>query len=253
MAEYGYSGQGFSNGHNLPAYKQPKYDQGQIGLYTQQQMAPGLARLRRGFQSSVGGYTDNPAERDRMLREAMAGYGQGLGELQAGATNAAQGLYAQQYAGLEKQAGMDYETAMQNWQLKQLAEQKKKDLQDPRGRVLPTYSSWADYDAEVARSRPIGTTYQTTQGYAPKTSSGSPQAGLYGYASSNTTPMGYGAGSEEAYRRAMAQGELAQGLYGGSINGKTGYFTGTPTNNSLSDIEKALRGPSGSFNPYAGG
>lgn len=239
MAEYGYLGGTSSGGGslNLPSYKQPKYDQGQVGLYAQQQMQPGLAKLRRQLTSSGAMYSENPAERDAMYRQLMAGYGQGLGELQAGATRAGQGLYAQEYSGLEKQAGMDYETAMKNWYLKQQEAEKKNALQDPRGPVPSTYSSWAEYDAAVARERPLGTTYQTTQGFAPTRGLGSTQSGLSSVASSNVTPMGYGAGSEEAYRKAIGQGELARGLSEWDLGGGKAEL-------SLLDSSKG-------FNPYA--
>lgn len=243
MAEYNYSGSGFNGRYNqnMPAYKQPKYDQEQIGLYTQQQMQPGLAKLRRGFQSSTGGYTDNPAERDMMLRQAMTGYGQGLGELQAGATRAAQGLYSQEYSGLEKQAQMDYERGMNQWDIWRKEQQKTERLRDPRGPHPPSYSSWEEYDKAVAMARPTGT---TSYANLPFSSGGGRPIGLPGTGRGEynapmvaPSPTTYGAGSEEAYRKAIAQGELAKGLKSWDLGGgKTGL--------SLVDSYKG-------FNPYA--
>lgn len=207
IAEYNYMG-GLSGGGslNLPAYKHPVYDKGQVGLYAQREMQPGLAKLRRALTSSGAMYSENPSERDAMYRQLMSGYGEGLGELQAGATRAGQGLYNQEYSGLETQAKMDYDTAMKNWYLRRQEEEKKKALQDPRGPVPPSYSSWAEYDAAVARSRPSGTTYTNTpfSGGGSSRPIGLPATGLgERNGPSALNPTGYGAGSEEAYRVAM--------------------------------------------------
>jgi len=214
MANYNYSS---SYTQNMPAYKQPKYDYERIRGLAQEQMAPGLAKLRRGLASSTAMYSDNPAERDAMLREARAGEGQALGELQAGATRAAQGLYSQEYSGLEKQAEADWQTAQRNWQLRIQEQERLKTSRDPRGPHPPSYSSWAEYDAAVAASRPTGgTNYMAS----PRLSMGGGggekpwyQKQQEDYEAGRTSPMIYGAGSEEAYKRAIREGELATGGY----------------------------------------
>lgn len=215
MADINYSGFSSSRFQNMPAYKQPKYDQEKIGLYTQQQMAPGLARMRRGLNSSGAMYSENPSERDAMYRQAMAGYGQGLGELQAGATRAAQGLYSQEYAGLENQAMRDYERGASQWDIWRREQEKTQALRDPRGPHPPSYSSWDEYDRAVAMARPTG---GTSYANMPFSSGGGRPLGLPGTgrgeynAPSAPTGITYGAGSEEAYKRAIREGEMAKGL-----------------------------------------
>lgn len=257
QAEYNYSGSGFGNRftQNMPAYKQPKYDQEKIGLYTQQQMLPGLAKLRRGFQSSTGGYTENPAERDMMLRQLMAGYGQGLGDLQLGATRAAQGLYSQEYSGLENQAMRDYERGMNQWDIWRKEQTGMGGLRDPRGPHPPSYSSWEEYDRAVATQRPTGTTSYTnlplsgSGGGMPRGLPASGPGERFGV--STPTPTGYGAGSEEAYKRAIREGGLATGGYSKTervgANAKAG-LQGWDLGGGKTGL--SLLGRNEGFNPY---
>lgn len=177
-----------------------------------------------------------------MLRQAMAGYGQGLGDLQAGATSAAQGLYSQEYSGLENQAKMDYERGMNQWDMWRREQEKTQALRDPRGPHPPSYSSWDEYDRAVAMARPTdGTSYANI----PFSSGGGRPLGLAlsgrGEVNgpSTATPTVYGAGSEEAYKRAIREGEMAKGLAKWDLGGgKTGL--------SLLDSDKGYNG----YNPY---
>lgn len=217
MADINYSSSGYSSSRNqnMPAYKQPKYDQEKIGLYTNQQMWPGLSSLRNEASKFQTGYFRSPVEKAMASRTMLEGYGRGLGELQSGATRAAQGLYSQEYSGLENQALKDYERGMNQWDTWRKEQASVEGLRDPRGPHPPSYSSWEEYDRAVATARPTGnTSYANLPFGGERRGLGLPGTGPGEY-NAQSTPSGitYGAGSEKAYKRAIREGELATGGY----------------------------------------
>jgi len=96
-----------------PEFVAPEYDEAKISKMAQQNAAPGVRNLRTAIQSVTSRRSDNP-NADRMtLRDALAGYGQGLEEVMSGARQTASAEYAQKYAMEYKTAGMNWEAAVQ--------------------------------------------------------------------------------------------------------------------------------------------
>lgn len=120
MPDYFYGGSTTrTNGDDSPVYptidpyKTPEWDWSRIAALQQEQMAPGLSKLRRGLQNISSQYYANPAERAMAYREAMGGYGEGLGGIQAGGQRAALGLYSPQYQSQLEQAKINWQTKQQ--------------------------------------------------------------------------------------------------------------------------------------------
>lgn len=92
----------------------PEYDEDRISALSQRFQAPGVRRLRREVRSATGGSYDNPNVKRMVLRDALAGYGQGLESVTAGAYKSALGQYGQEY-------GRAWDTAMTNFQAQESA------------------------------------------------------------------------------------------------------------------------------------
>lgn len=107
---------------SMPTYTAPEYDWSRVQGLTQEQMYPGMSAYRRGLQSVMGKAYANPMEMSQAYRSAMQGYGEGLGSLQAGATQAAVSLYQPEYDAATSEAESTYQSAYQKW----LDEQNKK-------------------------------------------------------------------------------------------------------------------------------
>lgn len=101
MADYSL---GASSGlKRRPRYILPTYDRRRIGELSEQVAGPEISRLRRGLISSRNRYAPNPIVRSQINREALRGYGEGLGSIRRSALLSAQKLYQPEYqAQLEK-------------------------------------------------------------------------------------------------------------------------------------------------------
>ena len=98
---------------DVPEFVAPEYDEKQIAKMAQQQAAPGVRNLRTAIQAVTSRRGDNPNVDRMTLRDALAGYGQGLEEVMSGARQQASSEYAQKYAMEYKTAGMNWEQAVQ--------------------------------------------------------------------------------------------------------------------------------------------
>lgn len=98
---------------NIPTFAPPEWSEKEIASMAQKAAAPGLRNLRTAIQSVAARRYDNPNVGRVTLRDALAGYGQGLEEVMAGARESATNEYAIKYANEYKAAGMNWEAAVQ--------------------------------------------------------------------------------------------------------------------------------------------
>jgi hypothetical protein len=91
-----------------PTYNLPVRDEAKVSQYTQRAAAPGIRALRSAVQRAVSSNEENPNVRRMSLREALAGYGQGLENVIAGAERAGQSQYNQEYSEQARKADMEY-------------------------------------------------------------------------------------------------------------------------------------------------
>lgn len=87
-----------SSEYSPKVYHAPAYDENKVRAITQEQAAPVIRGLRSAIQRVSSQRTDNPNVRKMTLREALAGYGQGLQSAISQASSTARGLYNQEYA-----------------------------------------------------------------------------------------------------------------------------------------------------------
>jgi len=97
----------------MPEFVAPEYDEAKIAKMAQQNAAPGVRNLRTAIQAVTSRRSDNPNVDRMTLRDALAGYGQGLEEVMSGARQSASAEYAQKYAMEYRAAGMNWEQAVQ--------------------------------------------------------------------------------------------------------------------------------------------
>lgn len=97
----------------MPTFTAPEYDESAIAKKTQKYAAPGVRKLRTAAQESMAKNFDNPNVKSMTLKSALAGYGEGLESVMAGAGRQASAEYAQEYAYKYKESGMNYQTAVQ--------------------------------------------------------------------------------------------------------------------------------------------
>ena len=135
----------------MPTFEAPLYDEAKIDKMAQQQAAPGLRNLRTAVQAATSRRYDNPNVQRMTLRDALAGYGQGLEEVMSGARQTASAEYAQKYAMEYKTAGMNWETAVQTVRDKYAGamEGRKMEYQAEMDAVNQVYS--ASMQAETLR------------------------------------------------------------------------------------------------------
>lgn len=97
----------------MPTFTAPEYDEGKVSSLTQKHAAAGTRKLRSAVQESMARRSENPNVNRMTLRDALAGYGEGLESVMSGASKTAGAEYAQKYAMEYKTAGMNYQTAVQ--------------------------------------------------------------------------------------------------------------------------------------------
>lgn len=104
----------------IPAFKAPEYDEAEIRKLTQKLAAPRLRSLRRQMERESARQYENPNVRRMTLRQAMEGYGLGIGRITAEAGAGARAEYGQRYAREFAGAQMTYtaktQALMQSYQ-----------------------------------------------------------------------------------------------------------------------------------------
>jgi hypothetical protein len=96
--------------YSIGAYTAPQYDEGKVNALTQQQSAAGIRGLRSAIQRAMVNGSDNPNVKKMTLREALAGYGQGLQSVMTGAAKSAREMYNTQYGYEADAAKTSYST-----------------------------------------------------------------------------------------------------------------------------------------------
>jgi hypothetical protein len=119
--------------YTAPKFALPERDEAREGVLTAKYAAPGLRAMRRQVQSAMGKSYANPNVKRLSLREALSGYGEGIENVLAGASNTAANQYGREYGynvdaaktqyGADVQAGTTnygtkVDTAMRDWQNK---------------------------------------------------------------------------------------------------------------------------------------
>lgn len=99
-----------------PTYEAPEWDEGAISSLTQNKAAPGLRELRQQIQRVSGRKYDNPQVGRMTLREALQGYGSGVGSVMSSASGVARGEYGQRYGIEADVAKTNFGGAMSQWQ-----------------------------------------------------------------------------------------------------------------------------------------
>lgn len=106
----------------MPTFVAPTRDEGRIKELTQQKSAAGLRAMRAQIQKAMGQGYRNANVKRMTLRDALAGYGQGIENVMTGAQTAAGNEYNTEYASAYDTAGKNWQTAyqtkMQDWQNK---------------------------------------------------------------------------------------------------------------------------------------
>ena len=82
---------------DLPEYTAPEYDEGRIKKLTAMGAGAGLRALRSQVQAAASKTYKNPTQKRMTLRDALAGYGQGIGSVLAGARAGAVSEYNTEY------------------------------------------------------------------------------------------------------------------------------------------------------------
>ena len=98
-----------------PEFEAPEWDEAAINKATQQNAASGIRSLKSAVQQAMASASgsDNPNVQKMLLRDALAGYGEGLEEVMSGARTTATEEYATKYAYEYETAGMTWEAAVQ--------------------------------------------------------------------------------------------------------------------------------------------
>lgn len=81
-----------------PTYTAPTYDEGKVKKLTQEQAAPAIRGLRSALQRVQNNQGENANVNRMTLRDALAGYGQGLQSAMSTASATARSLYNEEYS-----------------------------------------------------------------------------------------------------------------------------------------------------------
>jgi hypothetical protein len=98
-----------------PTYVAPAWDEGAIENLTQRNAAPGLRGLREQVQRVAGRKYENAQVGRMTLREALQGYGSGIGSVLSGAGTSARGEYGQKYGIEADVAKTNFGGSMAQW------------------------------------------------------------------------------------------------------------------------------------------
>lgn len=103
----------------LPKYTMPVYDEQERKKEVQKAAAPGLMNLRHQVQTAMMRKNENPNVTRMTLRDALAGYGTGLGQVMGSAEKAGGAAYGEKYGRASQEAQMNWQTesaaAQANW------------------------------------------------------------------------------------------------------------------------------------------
>jgi len=94
----------------LPTYTAPEYDEGAITTLTQQRAAPGLRALRQQINRASGVNYENANVKRMTLRDALAGYGQGVASVINAAGTAATNEYNAKYSRQSENAATEFQS-----------------------------------------------------------------------------------------------------------------------------------------------
>jgi hypothetical protein len=98
-------------GYSAPQYKAPVYNEGKVKALTQEQAAPAVRGLRNAIIRTQNQMGENENVNRMTMRDALAGYGQGLQSAMSGASATARGLYNEEYAREADAAKTNFEAA----------------------------------------------------------------------------------------------------------------------------------------------
>lgn len=98
------------------AFAAPSRDEGRVNTLIKQKSAAGLRAMRAQIQKAMGQGYRNPNVKRMTLRDALAGYGQGIESVMSGAQNEAENAYNKEY-------NTQYDTAAKNWQTENATKQ----------------------------------------------------------------------------------------------------------------------------------
>ena len=138
--------------YTAPAqYSAPVYDEDRITALTQTSAAGTLRGLRSAIQKLAGGSYANPNVRRMTLREALAGYGQGLQSAISAASDTARNLYNTEYGIKADEKKINYNTSAQAAQAQYQAQiqQAQAMFAAEQNRYNTEYqAAWANYNAQ---------------------------------------------------------------------------------------------------------
>ena len=135
-------------------YSAPVYDEQRINELTQTSSAGAIRGLRSAIQKVAGGSYANPNVRRMTLREALAGYGQGLQSAISAASDTARNLYNTEYGTKAEEKKINYNTAAQASQAQYQAQwqQAQAMYTAEQNRYNTEYATaWSNYNSERQR------------------------------------------------------------------------------------------------------
>lgn len=95
----------------VPTFEAPEFNERAVRAKAQKVAAPEIRRLRDVIQQAASRNYENPNVRSMTLRQALAGYGQGLEDVMASSQQTAHAQEMQEYQ-------TEYGESLQNWQAK---------------------------------------------------------------------------------------------------------------------------------------
>ena len=98
-----------------PTFAAPEYDEREVRKRSQKLAAPALRKLEMGVTQALGKYYENPNVRSMVVRDALAGYGMGLGSALMQAEQTATQQYGAEHARHYNAAMQSYNVAMQKY------------------------------------------------------------------------------------------------------------------------------------------
>lgn len=132
-------------------YVAPDYDESRITDLTQTSSAGAIRGLRSAMQRVAGGSYANPNVRRMTLREALAGYGQGIQSAVSAASETARKLYNTEYGTKAEEKKINYNTLAQAAQAQYQAgvQQAQAKFAAEQNRYNTEYqAAWANYNTQ---------------------------------------------------------------------------------------------------------
>lgn len=132
-------------------YVAPDYDESRITDLTQTSSAGAIRGLRSAMQRVAGGSYANPNVRRMTLREALAGYGQGIQSAVSAASETARNLYNTEYGTKAEEKKINYNTSAQAAQAQYQAgvQQAQAKFAAEQNRYNTEYqAAWANYNTQ---------------------------------------------------------------------------------------------------------